>query len=92
MDGGELFLRFLNASLLEWSVLIVLIAVAAWSIFRIRAWYRDGEDPAASDNEMLSQLRDLHQQGDLSDEEYRSIKGRLVQRMNDSPRERDKRD
>jgi hypothetical protein len=57
------------------------IVFAVWLIFRIRSRYRGHEDPAADEQRMLMQLRDLRRQGDLSDDEYRSIKGRLAKRL-----------
>ena len=61
--------------------LIALISVLIWAVVRIRSRYRDDDDPAAIDRSMLLGLGDLHRGGDLSDEEYRSIKGRLVKRI-----------
>ena len=62
-------------------VLIALIAVLIWAVVGVRSRYRDDDDPAAIDRSMLLGLGDLHRGGDLSDEEYRSIKGRLVKRI-----------
>lgn len=82
MNGRqEQLWRILDASALEIIGLTVLFAVAVWLIFRIRAWFLDGEDPAATDHFMLSQIAELKREGGLSDEEYRSIKGRLVNRI-----------
>lgn len=66
--------------------LVAAIAVAAWVIVRLRARYRDNEDPAGSDQGMLLHVGELHRQGHLSEEEYRSIKGRLVRRLDGSLR------
>jgi hypothetical protein len=66
--------------------LIVAIALAVWLILWLRARYRGHEDPAAIDYQMLTQLGDLHREGALSEEEYRSIKGRLIKRIDDSTR------
>jgi hypothetical protein len=62
-------------------VLFASLAFAAWLVLRIRSRYRDNEDPAAVEHQMLMQLRDLRRQGDLSEDEYRSIKGRLIERL-----------
>ncbi len=69
--------------------IIVAVAIAIWLIVRIRARYRDNEDPAVVDHQMLTQMVDLHREGDLSDEEYRSIKGRLIERIDDSMRSKE---
>lgn len=44
---------------------------------------RDGEDNAAAEQMMLTQYTEMHRDGDLSEEEYRSIKGRLLERLGD---------
>ena len=71
----------------EWSALeifgltvavIIAFSILIWSIFRIRAMFWEDEGPAEEPHEMLIQFRDLHRQGDLTEEEYRSIKGRLA--------------
>lgn len=69
--------------------LFAAIGFAAWLIFRIRSRYRDNEDPAADEQRMLMQLRDLRRQGDLSENEYRSIKGRLAKRLDGLPKSGD---
>ena len=87
----SLVLRLFEASLLEWVALIAAIALAVWLIFRIRARFRGGDDPAAVDHGMLMQISELRRRGDLSEEEYRSIKGRLVERIEETTRSQDKR-
>lgn len=68
---------------LGWEVvaLIVALSVLIWGIFRIRSWYREDDDPDALHQEMLWQIRDLQRQGDLSEQEYRSIKSQIQNRM-----------
>jgi uncharacterized membrane protein len=56
------------------AVLAAMIAVAAYLIMKIRPKAVQNE-PAAS--ELLSKLRELHSQGELSDEEFRTIKTTL---------------
>ena len=70
--------RFLDRSILQWILLILLISILTWLIFRVRSWFREDEDRAAEDHEMLLQFRDLRRQGDLSEAEYRSIKGQFL--------------
>lgn len=60
--------------------LIVAILVLAVGIRVLRSWYRDRDDPADTSGEILDQMRELHLGGDLSDEEFRSIKGQLQSR------------
>ena len=70
--------------------LIVLISVLIWLVVRVRTRYRGDEDLTAADQSMLLQLGDLRRQGDLSEAEYRSIKGRLVDRIDKSMSAHDK--
>jgi hypothetical protein len=69
--------RLFQASWIAWLGLFALLAVAAWLVLRIRARFRDREDPAEGGHQMLMQMGELHRQGGLSDEEYRSIKSKL---------------
>jgi hypothetical protein len=75
-NRGELTRLFL-ASWVAWLGLFLLLAGAAWLIIRIRAQFREREDPAEEGHQMLMQMGELHRQGGLSDEEYRSIKSQL---------------
>jgi hypothetical protein len=82
--GGEVWhsnreeaFNLFQATTWDWVVLFVLLMGAGWLILRIRARFRDREDPAVEGRRMIMQMGDLHRQGGLSDEEYRSIKSRL---------------
>lgn len=55
----------------------LLIAIA----FKLRSWYRGDSEDAADSDQLMLQFRDLHRQGGLSEDEYRSIKGRLTSRQ-----------
>ena len=59
------------------AVTILLAGLLVWSAFRLRAWYREDTGPADDRHELLVLFKDMQQQGDLTDEEYRSIKGHL---------------
>jgi len=67
----------------------VLIAIGVYVIGKVRASMQD-ETPRSS--EWLSNFREMHDQGDLDDEEYRTIKSVLSERLqheindNDKPR------
>ena len=60
------------------------LAFVLWAFARILAWMRDDADNAAAEQMMLTEISELHRGGDLSEEEYRSIKGRLLERLEDS--------
>ena len=60
--------------------LIVLI----WSALKFRSWYQDGSDTAADRAELLVHFKDLERRGELTDQEFRSIQGQLVDDSTDS--------
>jgi hypothetical protein len=55
-----------------------LIAGGIYVIGRVRAGINAKEPPA---NEWLTKFKELHAQGELSDEEYRTIKAMLAERL-----------
>ena len=52
-----------------------MLAVA---IYLIRSWLRENDGPAASAHDLLSEYREMNRRGELSDEEFRIIKGRMA--------------
>ena len=77
--------KLLHASLLQWIGLLVAVVVLVGVIVRIRTLFREDADAAADDHQLLSSISDLHREGDLSEDEYRSIKGRLIRKLGDGP-------
>lgn len=67
-----------------WHFLIALLClvVLVWSIVRLVSRVNEDVDPAESDQEMLSAISELRREGDLTEDEYRSIKSQLMGRMN----------
>ena len=55
-----------------------LVAIGIYVIGRVRAGIRSKEPPA---NEWFTKFKELHAKGDLSDEEYRTIKAMLAERL-----------
>ena len=64
--------------LLAFAVCSVLLAIGAYFIVRCKQMVYD---QGANTNEMMSTFHELHEQGELSDEEYKNIKTRLASRM-----------
>lgn len=60
---------------------VVAMGVMAWMIVTIRAWFGDDADRMGCEQDLLTQLRDVHGEGQLSDEEFRSIKGRIIKNL-----------
>ena len=73
------------ARILIWcTVLALFIAFAVYLLGRFRG-HADEEQPPASD--LLSKFREMHSEGGLSDEEFRTIKTLLARRLQDELRD-----
>jgi hypothetical protein len=55
------------------------VVVLLWVTLRYKVWFRDDAADAENTIDLLSDMKELHQEGGLTDEEFRSIKTRLVQ-------------
>jgi hypothetical protein len=55
-----------------------LAALGVWIVSRFRGG-KGSEQPVSS--ELLSKFRDLHEQGELSDEEFRNIRTLLAEKL-----------
>jgi hypothetical protein len=64
--------------LLPTTAVILALAALVWGVLRVRAWLRPDGDSSADLHVMLSQYREMHEQGELSDDEYAAIKTRLI--------------
>lgn len=82
-DLDDLFQEFASSALL-FVGLVLVVGIGLWIVTRLRSRLADDEGSATGDHRLLSQIADLKEQGDLTEEEYRSIKGRLVERIDDS--------
>jgi uncharacterized membrane protein len=67
------------ARVLFW--LAVIVFLTAGVVYLIRRMRDTGNEATESSGEMLTKFRDIHAQGDLSDDEYRTIKSRLATKM-----------
>jgi hypothetical protein len=62
-----------------WSlVLIVLILVAFFVVMRMRAWLQQDDDAPVGIGFSLSDLRQLHRAGKMTDEEYEKAREKIV--------------
>ncbi len=66
-----------------WGLLIALTLLVAliWWIIRLVARVNEDTDPAEADRQMLMAIHELHREGDLDNEEFRSIKSQIVERL-----------
>lgn len=58
--------------------LVLGFAALLWLTFRVRAWLREDDARADHSVDLLTDMRELHREGGLSDEEFRLIRTRLV--------------
>ncbi|HEY0982559.1 MULTISPECIES: hypothetical protein [unclassified Schlesneria] len=63
---------------LSWAIVGLVVLGSIWLIVWIRSYFRDDADNADETLEMLTQFRELHQEGGLSDDEFRLIRSRLA--------------
>lgn len=69
---------------LSWLPLLIAAAcviVVVWAIVRLVSRVNEDVDPAEADREMLLALNDLRREGDLTEDEFRSIKGQITGRL-----------
>ncbi len=69
------------------TVTAMLVAVGVYVIGKVRAGMKAPETKAS---EWLTQFRELHDQGELEDEEFRTIKSLLAERLQDELNDTDK--
>ena len=69
-------------------MIAAILALAAAGIYFMRRFRGGADDDGPKASQLLTKFRDLHAKGDLSDEEFRTIKtrltGQLQEELNDS--------
>ena len=73
-DSSGSMLRVIGWSL----VLICLLVVGFFAISKLRQWLREDDTPAPGIGFTLSDLRQLHKQGQMTDEEFERAKAKIV--------------
>ena len=71
-------LQSLTQAALLFAAVFVLTAIG---IAIVRRFRDTGSDDTAESSEMMTRFRDLHEQGGLSDEEFRTIKSKLASKL-----------
>ena len=69
---------------ISWVPLLIgaaCVVVVVWAIVRLVSRVNEDVDPAEADREMLLALNDLRREGDLTEDEFRSIKGQITGRL-----------
>jgi hypothetical protein len=72
--GGQTILPVFGWSL----VLICLLVGGFFAISKLRQWMREDDAPASPIGFTLSDLRQLHKQGQMTDEEFERAKAKIV--------------
>ena len=67
------------------AIVLVVLMFVIWLVARLVTTATEEIDPAEVDRQMLSAVTELKTRGELSTEEFRSIKSRLVDRLSDDP-------
>jgi hypothetical protein len=62
----------------QWGLVVLVGSIGVWSLFKLKALFREDDGRTDGHLEMLTQFRELHRQGGISEDEYRLIKGQLV--------------
>src|SRR5437868_711287 len=66
-------------SVILWSLfLIALVMVGFFVVMRVRRWLREEDDAAGNAGFTLSDLRELHRRGQMSDEEFERAKSQMI--------------
>lgn len=78
---GSDLLQMLEGNWWPQAIGVLCLVVLIWLVVRLVARANEDADPAEVDREMLMTMVELHREGDLTQDEYRSIKGQLVRRM-----------
>lgn len=71
------------------AVVLVVLIFFIWVVARLTATATDDMDPAEIDRQMLTAVSELRSRGEITQEEFRSIKNRLVVRLSDETRSND---
>lgn len=74
----------IRESAVSYSLTSLCLIVLIWSALKFRSWYQDGSDTAADRAELLVHFKELERRGELTDQEFRSIEGQLLDNSTNS--------
>jgi len=74
-------LQLPNVSWLQLLIAAACLVIMVWGIVRLVTRVNEDVDPAEADREMLQALDDLRRGGDLTEDEFRLIKGQITSRL-----------
>ncbi len=73
------FLSEVPAQVVIWLAILAILVIIGVYVINVFRGGSDNDSPASS--ELISNFNDLHSQGELSDEEFRTIKSMLAKRL-----------
>ena len=76
-------------AIILFTAVVSLIAVGAYAVSK---WRDAIDDDTSSASELLTNFREMHSRGDLTDEEFRTIKARLSYEMKEEIKNSDHKD
>ncbi|QDT97943.1 hypothetical protein [Gimesia aquarii] len=74
----KLFKELFEGQVLGWILAAFIISFLIWLTVRIVGRFRENEDRHVDTSELLLQFSEMRREGDLTDDEFRSIKKRLT--------------
>ena len=74
-------LQLPDVSWLPLLIAATCMIVVVWVVVHLVSRVNEDVDPAEADREMLQALNDLRREGDLTEDEFRSIKGQITGRL-----------
>ena len=79
---------FFDSSL--WLMLGALVGLLGVGIVLMRHFRDHQTNPTTDDHDQLTNYREMHRRGELSDEEYRTIKSKMTARLKQAITDTDK--
>jgi hypothetical protein len=86
IDWSKLNWGTVNQLIVYAAVLAILVAVGVYVVVKVRKDPVQKEPPAS---ELMTKFREMHSRGVLSDEEFRTIKTTLTERLQNELKEKD---
>ena len=76
-------------AIILFAAVVALIAIGAYAVSK---WRDAIDDDTNSTSELLTNFREMHSRGDLTDEEFRTIKARLSYKIKEEIKDSDNAD
>ena len=70
-------------------LLAAIVALVAVGVYAVSKWRDATDDDTSTASELLTNFREMHSRGDLTDEEFRTIKARLSYEIREELRDSD---